>query len=117
MGNEIKNINEQTLTENSYEEIADIPETIAQGTAIDGEENFEEDSVVELDLKDFEEVGAVTNNKYLKSMTILDEFENEYNYNNTSPGKFESSADSFNLEQLTIQIDSLTSVKKRKKII
>ncbi len=105
------------LPENNYEEIADIRETIAQGNAIDGDEIFNEDSVIELDLKDFEEVGDFTGNKYLKSMTIIDEFENDLDYKNTLPAKFESSADSFNIEQLTIQIDSLTSVKKRKKII
>jgi hypothetical protein len=112
----MENKNEFQLTENSYEEIADIREAIAESTVIDGEENFEENSVVELDLKDFEELGAV-NNKYLKSMTIIDEFENDFTEKNTLPRKYESSTDQFNLEQLTIQIDSLTSVKKRKKII
>jgi pilus assembly protein FimV len=116
MRSKMENKNESQLTENSYEEIADIRETIAESTIIDGEESFEENSVVELDLKDFEELGAV-NNKYLKSMTIIDEFENDFTEKNTLPRRYESSKDPFNIEQFTIQIDSLTSVKKRKKII
>jgi pilus assembly protein FimV len=117
MRSRIENKNGSQSFENSYEEIADIRETVAESSVIDGEETFEEDSVVELDLMDFEEVGAVNNNKYLKSMTIIDEFENDFIDKKTLTGKFESSADSFNLEKLTIQIDGLTSVKKRKKII
>jgi hypothetical protein len=116
MKNTIENNNKSVLQKNTYEEIADITETIAEGAVIDGAENFEENSIVELDLKDFEELGAVNNN-YLKSMTIIDEFENDLAEKNILSKRYDNSTNSINLEQFTIQIDSLTSVKKRKNII
>ncbi|MBN2401124.1 MAG: hypothetical protein JXN64_01870 [Spirochaetes bacterium] len=111
-----ENNNESILHKNSFEEIADIPDSIARSAVIDGEDDFEEGSIVELDLNDFEELGSIDNN-YLKSMTIIDEFESDLAKNNTLLNKNSTSTKSIDLEQLTIQIDSLTSVKKPRKVI
>ena len=116
MKNTVENNNKSVLQKNTYEEIADITETITESIVIDGAENFEENSIVELDLKDFEELGAVNNN-YLKSMTIIDEFENDLADKNILSNRNDNSKNPINLEQFTIQIDSLTSVKKRKNVI
>ena len=116
MKSAIKNKNENISSKNTYEEISDFSETLANGAVIDGAENFGEDSVVELDLIDFEEFGGVKN-AYLKSMTIIDEFENDFAEKYNLPHKFAAPDNEFNLELLTNQIDSLISVQKRKEII
>jgi pilus assembly protein FimV len=99
---------------NEYEEIANIPEAIADGFDINGEECFEDESVVEIDLKDFEEIGEV-DMQSLKSMTIIDEFEKN-TVNDLSIAENRNSTDlrnSVNIQKLSLQVDSLTSIKKR----
>ncbi len=102
------------LNKNEYEEIANIPEAIADGIVIDGEEKFEEDSIVEVDLMDFEELGAV-DVQSMKSSTIIDEFEDK-NAEKDALRKNEKIItdinSSINIQKLSIQIDGLTTVKK-----
>ena len=116
MKSAIKNINGKISQKNIYEEISDFPETISDSAVIDGAETFGEDSIVELDLTDFEELSGMKGN-YLKSMTIIDEFENDLDDKYGSFHKFVAHDNEFNLEQLTNQIDNLISVQKRKEII
>lgn len=107
----IENMNESVSQKTEYEEIADIPEAISDGITIDGEEDFGEESVVEVDLKDYEELG-VPDIRSLKSMTILDELESD----NQERNSLVIEKESINIEKLTIKIDGLTSVHKRNKI-
>ncbi|MFH0976829.1 MAG: hypothetical protein V1874_13675 [Spirochaetota bacterium] len=109
MKSKIDNKTKSALADYDSEEIAEIPEAIAESIIINGDEKLRDNLKADSRYKDYEELGINLNT--LKSMTIIDEFETNSRKTDSISGDEENR---INIQKLTLHIDSLTYIKKRK---